>query len=114
MTQNPGEANLTVAARPDPGLSLKIVEGQEDPVQGWLPGGLSSVRPAPVGIFTTRGRTTHILYVLAPAPKGAPDPLKSVEPLGNDPAAARITFASGHVCEVHFHSGKSPDWKLRD
>jgi len=110
VTQNAGEANLTVAARPDPGLSLKIVEGQEDPVQGWLPGGLSSVRPAPVGIYATRGRTTHILYVLAPAPKGAPDPLQSVEPLGNDPAAAHITFVSGRVCDVRFHPGKPAEW----
>jgi hypothetical protein len=113
VTQNAGEANITVAARPDPGLSLKIVEGQEDPVQGWLPNGLSGVRPAPVGIFTTRGGTTHLLYVLAPAPKGKPDPVRSVEPLNNDPEAARIRFADGRVYEVRFHAGKPAEWKVR-
>ena len=56
VTQNVGEANLTVAARPDAGLTLRVVEGQEDPPQGWLPRGLSGVRPAPVGIFSAQGR----------------------------------------------------------
>jgi hypothetical protein len=103
VTRNAGEPNLTLAARPDAGLALKVIEGREDPVQGWLPASLSSVRPAPVGIFTTRARTTRMLYVLAPAPRGAPDPLRSVEPLGD--AAARITFAGGAVYEVRFRPG---------
>ena len=76
VTQDEGEPNLTVAARPDPGLTLKIVEGQEDPVQGWLPKGISSVRPAPVGIYTAHGATTSMLYVLAPSAKGAGDPVR--------------------------------------
>ena len=105
VTQNAGDANLTVAARPDEGLSLRIVEGQEEPVQGWLPVGLSRVRPAPVGIFTATGVERQMLYVLAPSPKGAADPVKSVEPLGSDPRAARITFTDGKVYEVHFGKG---------
>jgi hypothetical protein len=110
-THDADEPNLTVAARPDPGLSLKIVEGQPDPVQGWLPAGISSVRRAPVGIYNVKAATTHILYVLAPSKKGSPDALKSVEPLGNDPTAARITLTDGRVYEVRFHEGKAPDWK---
>jgi hypothetical protein len=105
VTQNAGDANLTVAARPDEGLSLRIVEGQEEPVQGWLPVGLSRVRPAPVGIFTASGVERRMLYVLAPSPKGAADPVKSVEPLGSDPRAARISFIDGKVYEVHFGKG---------
>jgi len=105
ITQNSGDANLTVAARPDDGLSLRIVEGQEEPVQGWLPVGLSRVRPAPVGIFTASGVERQMLYVLAPSPKGAADPVKSVERLGSDPRAARITFIDGKVYEVHFGKG---------
>lgn len=105
VTQNAGDANLTVAARPDEGLSLHIVEGQEEPVQGWLPVGLSRVRPAPVGIFTASGVERRMLYVLAPSPKGAADPVKSVEPLGSDPRAARISFIDGKVYEVHFGKG---------
>ena len=105
VTQDDGEPNLTVAARPDPGLSLKIVEGQEDPVQGWLPSrNISSVRPAPVGIYTIHSGTTNLFYVLAPSPKGAKDPVKSVEALANDPASARITLTDGKVYQVHFRS----------
>jgi len=89
----------------------KIVEGQQDPVQGWLPSAISSVHPAPVGIYSAKGATTHILYVLAPSPKGAPGAIKSVEPLGGDSCAARITLAGGRVYEVRFHEGKEPDWK---
>jgi hypothetical protein len=111
LTQDSGEPNLTIAARPDPGLSLKIVEGQEDPVQGWLPNRhISGVRPAPVGIYTARGKTTHMLYVLAPSRAGASERVKSVEPLGKDPASARITMRDGKTYEVHFHAGRAPDW----
>jgi hypothetical protein len=105
VTQNPGDANLTVAARPDAGLSVRIAEGQEEPVQGWLPAGLSRVRPAPVGIFTASGVKQQMLYVLAPSPKGAADPVKSVEALGSDPRAARISFTNGRVYEVRFGHG---------
>jgi hypothetical protein len=110
-TEDADQPNLTIAVRPDPGLSLKIVEGQQDPVQGWLPSAISSVHPAPVGIYSAKGATTHILYVLAPSAKGAPSAIKSVEPLGSDSCAARITLASGRVYEVRFHEGKAPDWK---
>jgi hypothetical protein len=110
LTQNPDQANLTLAARPDAGLNLKIVEGQQEPVQGWLPGGLSSVRPAPVAIYTARAATTHLVYVLAPAPQGAADPLRSVEPMGNDPTAARIAFTDGRVYEVRFRPGRPAEW----
>jgi hypothetical protein len=108
FTADAGEPNLTVAARPDPGLTLSVVEGQENPVQGWLPGGLSRVRPAPVGIYKLRGGTVRMLYVLAPAVKGAPDPVRSVEAIGGDPTAARITFTNGRTREVRFRTGQAP------
>jgi hypothetical protein len=105
VTQNEGEANLTVAARPDAGLTLRVVEGQEDPVQGWLPRGLSGVRPAPVGILSARGVEANLLYVLAPA-KGA-DPVKAVEAIAGDSRAARISFVNGRAYEVRFGSGSA-------
>jgi hypothetical protein len=112
VTQNGDEPNLTVAARPDPGVSLKIVKGQQEPVQGWLvEPGIASVRPAPVGVYTARGKTTHLLYVLAPAAKGAKDPVRSVEGLGGDPAAARVTMTDGRVYEVRFQLGKPAGWR---
>jgi hypothetical protein len=107
VTQNAGEANLTVAARLDAGVSLKVIEGQEDPVQGWLPAGGNRVRPAPVGVFSARGITREMLYVLAPSPKGAGDPVRSVEPVSGDPRAARITFTSGQVYEIRFGNGNA-------
>jgi hypothetical protein len=107
VTQNAGEANLTIAARPDPGMSLEVIEGRGDPVQGWLPAGGNRVRAAPVGVFSARGASREMLYVLAPSPKGAADPLRSVERLGDDPRAARIVFADGAVYEVRFGEGKA-------
>jgi hypothetical protein len=91
---------------------VKIVEGQESPVQGWLPIGLNRVRPAPVGVFTARGVNREMLYVLAPSPKGSGDPVRSVEPIGGAPDAALITFADGKIYEVRFGKGMA-EAKLR-
>jgi hypothetical protein len=68
---------------------------------------MSAVRPAPVAIFTARGNRQEMLYVLAPGPKGAPDPLESVAALGGDPRAARVKFADGRIYEVRFAGGKA-------
>jgi hypothetical protein len=107
VTQNAAEANLTVAARADDGMSLKIVEGQEDPVQGWLPAGMSGVRPAPVAIFTARGVTKEMLYVLAPSPNGAADPIHSIRGVNDAPGVSLITLADGRVFEVRFQEGSA-------
>jgi hypothetical protein len=64
-----------------------------------------------VGIYTARAADTQLLYVLAPSPKGAADPLRSVEAIGGDPLAARITLANGAVYEVRFHLGQAAEWK---
>jgi hypothetical protein len=108
VTADAGEPNLTVAARPDAGLALSVVEGKENPVQGWLPAGLSKVRPSPVGIYKLKGSTARMLYVLAPAPKGALDPLRSVEMIGDDPDSARISFRNGRAYQVQFRPGEAP------
>lgn len=112
LTQNPGEPNLTVMARAEAGLGVKIVEGQEDPVQGWLTKGISAVRPAPVAIYRASGKTVHQLYVMAPAPSGAPNPVRAVEPLGGDPTAARIVFRDGRTYEVRFTLGRPATFRL--
>ena len=93
-----------------PGLSVRIVEGQQDPVQGWLTSGISAVRPAPVAIYQVRGKTAYLLYAMAPAPKGTLDPLLAVEPLHDDPTAARIVFRDGRKYEVRFKLGKPAVW----
>ena len=99
-----------MVARPDAGLTLRVVEGQEDPVQGWLPRGLSGVRAAPVGILSAHGVEANLLYVLAPSPRGAGDPVKAVDAIAGDPRGARISFSDGRVYEVHF-AGGSAEWK---
>ncbi len=81
-------------------------------MQGWLPNGLNGVRPAPVAIYRVHGKTMWLLYAMAPAPAGAPDPVRAVEPLGGDPAAARIVFRNGKVYEVRFTPGKPAAWKI--
>lgn len=111
VTQNPGQPNLTVLTRPLAGLSVRIVEGQEEPVQGWLTKGISAVRPAPVATYEVRGKTTSLLYVMAPARAGAADPVRAIEPLGDDPAAARIVFRDGRTYEVRFTPGKPAQWR---
>lgn len=112
LTQNQGEPNLTLLARPDAGLAVEIVEGREEPVQGWLTKGISAVRPAPVAIYRARGKTVHMLYVMAPAPAGAADPVRSVEPVAGDPAAARIVFRDGRTYEVRFTPGQPASHRL--
>lgn len=119
VTANPNAANLSIVARPDPGLSLKLVEGQEDPVQGWLPNpNISSVHPAPVAVFSSEGGgggagqgDTNLLWVLAPSRTGAPDPVAAVEAVPGNPLAAHIRFRDGRAADVTFSGGAAADLK---
>lgn len=111
VTQNAAEANLTLMPRTAAGLTLKIVEGQPEPVQGWLTKTISSVRPAPVAVYQARGKTVQLIYALVPTPPGVKDPLRAVEPLGDDPAAARVAFHDGRTYEVRFTPGKPASWR---
>jgi hypothetical protein len=107
-TTNAGAPNLSVVARPDAGLKVQIIQGQENPVQGWLPNSnLSSVRPAPVAVFESEGRgDTHFIWVLSPSRAGAPDPVASVESVPGKPLSARIRFTDGRVHQVAFSGGE--------
>ena len=107
-THDDGEPNLTILARPAAGMTLKVVEGQQDPVQGWLPTGLTSVRPAPVGIYSVHGATVNLVYVIAPSPKGKEDPVRSIEAVGSD--SARIVLTGGKTYTVRFRPGQTPEW----
>lgn len=111
-TQNSGEANLTVLPRSDAGVSAEIVEGRQEPVQGWLTKGISSVRPAPVAIYRARAKTAYFIYVIAPTPPGENDAVRAVEPLDGDPAAARVVFSGARTYEVRFTPGKPAAWQV--
>lgn len=103
FSANANAPNLAVAARRDPGLSLAIIEGQQEPVQGWLPtSSINAVRPAPVAIFTQKGADMRMLYVMAPARAGQENPIAAVEPVEGNPLAAHIRLTDGRLLDVVF------------
>lgn len=111
-TQNAADANLTLLARGDAGLGVKIVEGQEEPVQGWLTKTISSVRPAPVAVYQARGKTITLMYVMAPSRAGAGDLVQALEAVPGDPMAGRVSMKDGRAYEVRFQPGKPAAWRL--
>jgi hypothetical protein len=46
---------------------------------------------------------------MAPARAGAPDHVRSIDALGDDPAAARITLANGRLYDVRFPLGRAAE-----
>jgi hypothetical protein len=111
VTRNETDANLTILARAEDGLGLRVAEGQQEPVQGWLPKSGGGVRPAAVAIYHSRGKTMHLLYAMVPSRPGVADPVLAVESLGDDPTAARIVFRDGRKYEVKFAPGRAAAWK---
>ncbi|MBI5830936.1 MAG: heparinase II/III family protein [Armatimonadetes bacterium] len=112
-TEYAESANLSVTAAPRAGLKLSMVEGREDPVQGWLIEGSSRAKPAPVGIYTWQGdRTSHLLTVLMPYRQGAVDPIARVEALGEDGLGATIVFGDGRSHQVRFSGGAPAELQL--
>lgn len=99
--------NLAIVARPDANLKLQIIEGQQEPVQGWLPNAnISSVHPAPVAVFTSEGAgDTHQIYVLSPTRIGEANALLKVETVPGNSLAARLFWRDGRVQEVVFSEG---------
>lgn len=109
----PDAPNLALAARPDAGMTLAIIEGQQDPVQGWLPAsGVSAVRPAPVAVFTQKGADTQMLYVLAPARAGKENPIAAVEAVAGNPLAAHIRLTDGRAFDVVFAADGPADLSI--
>lgn len=93
-TANAGPNLTLLAAGPD---AVRIVKGQRNPVQGWLPDerrGGSGVRPIPTAVYSRRaaGKVT-LLTVLAPTPAGRPCPLREVRLRGT---ALVLGYADGH------------------
>ena len=72
----PDRPNLTLIPLATEGLSLRMVKGQEDPVQGWIPTeDHRSVREAPTAVYEKRGALPQtFVTVLVPHPDEAPPP----------------------------------------
>jgi hypothetical protein len=72
----PDRPNLTLIPLATEGLSLQMVKGQEDPVQGWIPTeDHRSVREAPTAVYEKRGALPQtFVTVLVPHPDEAPPP----------------------------------------
>ncbi len=114
-TKNQNEANLAIFAKPNPDLAMQIIEGQEDPVQGWLPkADIRSVRPAPVAVYRAESAgaaRTHLLWVLAPSRKNSLCPIVAVEALPENTLGIRVRFRDGHTHEAVFSGGDPADLK---
>ena len=47
-----GRAGLVILPAPGPELEARIVKGQEEPLQGWVPAGWGQHRPSPAAIYS--------------------------------------------------------------
>ncbi|MBN2307608.1 MAG: hypothetical protein JXR94_01475, partial [Candidatus Hydrogenedentes bacterium] len=121
-TQDEGGPNLGLFALAAEGLSLTVVEGQEEPViQGWIPlddSTLTGVRPIPTPVFAAeRAGVAHALYVLYPVAEG-PVPAVAVTPWSvpgaapEDGASAGIAFAGGPRYRVFFAENPGRAWEV--
>jgi hypothetical protein len=76
-----GQAGLTILPSSAADLQVRIVSGQQDPLQGWVPAGWGHHRPAPVAIYTADQQLPLVIdTVLYPYPRDQA-PALSVEPL---------------------------------
>ncbi len=69
-TQNRQEANLAIFPLNPDQLDLKILEGSDDPIQGWVSKGYNRKEPAPAVIYSKRSKgSTSFNTVLYPFPE---------------------------------------------
>jgi hypothetical protein len=97
-------ANLAIVPMADAALSVKVVKGQDDPVQGWAN---DPWRPVPTAVYTRRGRgTIWFAYVLYPMRAGQGVPVASVEPIpaAEDALGITVRFSDGRAdCILFSH-----------
>jgi hypothetical protein len=78
-TGNADASNLAILPRLGEGLQVRVVSGQEEPVQGWAN---DPWRAVPTAVYTKEGPgVVRFLYVLYPTRPGQPLPVASVEAL---------------------------------
>jgi len=105
-THDADSANLAIVPMADGGLRVRIVSGQDDPVQGWAN---DPWRPVPTAVYSKAGRhTTWLAYALYPTRPGQIMPVISVEPAptekaeGDDALALVVRFADGRADHLLF------------
>ena len=101
-TQNKGPNLTLLAFGPD---SVRIVKGQKDPVQGWLPDsalGYGGIRPIPAAIYSKRATgKVQMVYVLAPTLGPA---ACAVTGATVDGGTMRLQLADGTKKEIRFQT----------
>ena len=101
-----GRAGLVILPAPGPELQARIVQGQEDPPQGWVPAGWGEHRPSPVAIYSAEEELPLAIdMVLYPHP-GEGAPALSVERLEvQEEGEAVPTWQASALC-VHVDGGR--------
>lgn len=101
-TQNPG-TNLSILAFGSD--SVRIVKGQKDPVQGWLPDhtlGYGGIRPIPTAIYKKQATgKVQMVYVLAPTLGTASCAVTGATVSGG---TMRLQLADGTKKEIRFQT----------
>ncbi len=85
-----GRAGLVILSAPGAELEARIVKGQEDPPQGWVPAGWGEHRPSPVAIYSAEEELPLAVdMVLYPHP-GEDAPALAVERLDVQEEGERV------------------------
>jgi hypothetical protein len=94
-TRDAGQANLGVLSFADGPLKLSSVEGQENPVQGWIATGYGAKIPVPVAVFSLRATLPVSMgYVLVPEPRDQPLEARVEDRTGRKDGGTRILAIS--------------------
>ncbi len=115
-TQEEGRANLALVPVDRDGLTVRIVKGQDDPVQGWLP--RENHRAVPTPIYEKTGPCPQTFAtLLVPYPAGAEPQVVAME-LETDSArddVAAMMMRVGESEDVLLYSyGESARMKVKD
>jgi len=98
VTDNRDEANLLIAAAAKEGLSATVVEGQEEPVQGWSALAPGEPQPSPTVIYRIeRPLPLTLAYMLVPY-QGSRRPALSISQ-EDVPGEVKLTVRSGEALE---------------
>ena len=101
-----GRAGLVILSAPGAELEARIVKGQEDPPQGWVPAGWGEHRPSPVAIYSAEEELPLAVdMVLYPHP-GEDAPALAVERLDVQEEGERVPAWQASALCVHVDGGR--------